>query len=32
MLTQNTEITEQIEALTEEIHRHLGIKPKSGST
>jgi uncharacterized membrane protein len=31
MLTQNTEITEQIEKLTEEIHKHLGIaaKPKS---
>ena len=26
MLKQNTEITEQIEALTEEIHKHLGIK------
>jgi uncharacterized membrane protein len=27
MLTQNTELTEQIEQLTEEIHKHLGIKP-----
>jgi uncharacterized membrane protein len=31
MLKQNTEITEQIENLTEEIHKHLGIAPKSGS-
>jgi uncharacterized membrane protein len=31
MLKQNTEITEQIEMLTEEIHKHLGIAPKSGS-
>jgi hypothetical protein len=26
LLGQNTEITEQIETLTEEIHKHLGIK------
>jgi uncharacterized membrane protein len=26
MLKQNTEITEQVEKLTEEIHNHLGIK------
>jgi uncharacterized membrane protein len=31
MLKQNTEITEQIESLTEEIHRHLGIKAKPES-
>jgi uncharacterized membrane protein len=28
LLKQNTDLTEQIERLTEEIHRHLGIKAK----
>ena len=30
MLKQNTEITEQIDKLTQEIHNHLGISQKSG--
>ena len=29
MLKQNTEITQQIERLTEEIHKHLGLPAKS---
>ena len=32
MLRQNTDITEQIEELTEEIHKHLGIAPKPGAS
>ena len=31
MLKQNTEITEQIDKLTQEIHRHLGIEGKQGA-
>ena len=31
MLKQNTEITEQIDKLTQEIHRHLGIEGKAGA-
>ena len=31
MLKQNTEITERIDKLTEQIHRHLGIEGKPGA-